>query len=452
MNIITDLPPNDPQGKALTEIFDYPWMSLESDVSAGSPINWRTIQNYPMRPRTLWAKYLSATTLVGVRFGSATKYGLLDIDKGSSYLNAEGIERIREALETIGICSTLLITSSANGGVHLYFPLPNDVRTFDLATAIRYCLESADLILAPGQLEAFPNVKTYAKFWLGEFTQYNGHRLPLQPGSGSVMLDDDLQPRGASLLRFLYEWEHCAARQDTAMLSIALEAGRNNHRKKPKRRSHPVTQWRLDLETDMNEGFTGHGQTNNMLKVIACYCRVFLRLEGTELADHIESMCVTREGFDQWSNHVDEIGRKSKAWARAAEKYYWPLGSEPARKIVKFDVNGDRARDAQQRIMDAVKSLASSSSLASGVRDRVAQIVAIAKTSAETLYKYLHLWHPSGGCVTDHTAGITADLSPPIITPPDPLNALSFGLLHTSPPLMKGVTPENPLKRIVPPG
>ncbi len=83
---------------------------------------------------------------------------MIDIDADSAYLGQ--VDRIREALETIGIARTLIVQSSWSGGLHLYCPLPRPFPTFSVALAVATALEAQGLIIQPGQLEVFPNVKT----------------------------------------------------------------------------------------------------------------------------------------------------------------------------------------------------------------------------------------------------------------------------------------------------
>lgn len=78
-------------------------MSLEGDTDDITAPNWRTIRNYPLRPRSLWKKYQDAKTLVGVRFGKETEYALIDLDKGGKFHSPERVAEIQAALETIGI-------------------------------------------------------------------------------------------------------------------------------------------------------------------------------------------------------------------------------------------------------------------------------------------------------------------------------------------------------------
>jgi hypothetical protein len=161
-----------------------------------------------------------------------TRYGLLDIDAESPYCNPESLAEIRAALETIGIVRTLLIRSSHSGGLHLYIPLPEPIKTFDLAVALHECLSAQGFQFTNGQLEQFPNVKTYGN---ERIVHYNGHRLPLQPHTNSCLLDDDLNPISDKLDRFLHQWQQAASQQDLNELRHALKIGRDNHRKRNKK-------------------------------------------------------------------------------------------------------------------------------------------------------------------------------------------------------------------------
>jgi hypothetical protein len=445
--MIADPMPRDPLGVKLCQIFAYRWMSLEGTTDDATDPNWRTVKNYPLRPRALWQKWLDPKFLVGLRFGQETEYAVIDVDKLSKFLNADGIEAIRDALETIGIVRTILIRSSWSGGLHLYCPLPAKVKTFDLACAIKYAFEAQELHLEAGQLEVFPNVKAFAKGWLGEFSEYNGHRLPLQPGSGGVMLTDDFQPAGADLERFLSSWKFCAAAQDMETLDAALAHGRDNHRKRPKLRSHPLDVWRAEWELDISEGWSGHGQTNSLLRVMAGYGRVFMRLEGEELIDFVVDTAVHAPGFEDWCGHSFDIGRKAAAWCRAAERYYWQLGEQPKRDKAAFDINTERAEDAQARIKAAYEWLVSAGEWPTAITAQLQALCQKARASFKTLYKYAHIWNPLKRCVIDHTEGDRGD-SPPITTDTaDPPEPLPYGLLHTSTEITKGVTSEAPLKK-----
>ncbi|MEO0988978.1 MAG: hypothetical protein AAFY20_26075, partial [Cyanobacteria bacterium J06639_14] len=302
---------------------------------------------------------------------------------------------------TIGITRTLLLRSSHSNGLHLYMPLAEPVKTFDLAVALHECLKAQEFEIAKGQLEIFPNVKTYG---VERIILYNGHRLPLQPVTGSCLLDDNLNPMSDSLAQFFGLWDGAVAHQDMDELRHALKIGRDNHRQRP-RRSQPslskVEVWRQDLETDMQTGWTGHHQTNHLLKVIACHGHVFLELEGEDLMAHTLNTAIHLPGYRQYCRHQCDIRIRVRAWCKAVQNYYWPLSSDPKRdqrtKVPpSLNLNDQRAEDARQRIRAAMQALQDREALPAAIKQRAEAIAREAHISSKTLYRSenLELWHP----------------------------------------------------------
>lgn len=392
--------PRDPLGQRLCETFSYFWQAIVG-VNEASP-GWQTLQKYPLRPRVLWKLWQDAAQLVGVRFANQTRYALIDIDAQSIYhpsQDSTALPTIRAALETIGIYRTLLVRSSWSGGLHLYIPLPEAVPTFALASALRQCLEAQGMAIAPGQLETFPNCKSYAL--PGTFTEYNAHRLPLQPASGSLLLDADCNPVSSDLQHFFKQWDAAAAAQDMREVREAIATAKSNRRGRRHRQSTVVEEWLQDLRTEMEEGWTGYGQTNHLLKTIACYGVVFEGLQGDALTEFVHRTAVQSPGFAQWCRHQHEIHLRAAAWANAAAGYYWKLGSDRQRRGVlhgiepRISINVQRAEDAQQRIQAAIAALEEQGTLPLTVTARAKAIVQQAAVSLKTLYRYLSLWHPA---------------------------------------------------------
>lgn len=416
--------PLDPLGKRLCETFPYLWQPIIG-VNDLDP-QWQTITKYPMRPRVLWRSWQDAAQVVGVRFDDETLYGLIDIDRESPYhpkQDPSALPTMRAALETIGIYRTVLVRSSCSEGLHLYIPLPEAVPTFGLACALKQCLEAQGFAIAQGKLECFPNCKTYAK--PGTYIEYNAHRLPLQPASGSCLLDDDGNPISHNLGRFFDGWDTAAAGQDQTELHGAIATARAN-RKAKTRRSNIVENWQRDLLSEMDEGWTGHGQTNHLLKTIACYGVVFEALSSDALAAYIERTAISSPGYAQWCRHQSDITLRSLVWARAAEGYYWQLGDNPKRlgtvhgeaknTIVPFNVS--RSEDAQQRIREAVKLLDAQGNLPATATAR-ANAIAEQGVSLKTLYRHRELWHPI------HDSATFSDQSK--IAQPEPVTTICEG-------------------------
>jgi hypothetical protein len=392
-----------PLGRRLCEIFgQHPWDFIQAPApTPGDKPHWKTITDYPLRPRVLWAKWQDPDQLIGVRFNAQTRYGLLDIDAESPYCNPESLAEIRAALETIGIVRTLLIRSSHSGGLHLYIPLPEPIKTFDLAVALHECLTAQGFQFTNGQLEQFPNVKTYGN---ERIIHYNGHRLPLQPNTNSCLLDNDLNPTSDRLTDFLHQWQQAASQQDLNELRHALKIGRDNHRKRNKkqRQASPRSEaWRQDLETEINDGWSSPGQTNHLLKTIACHGHVFLHLQDDTLIQHTLETAQQLPGYQQHCRHQHHIAPRISAWCKAVQNYYWPQGTEPKRDTRTElpptpSINHQRAQDAKERIQAAYQHLEHSHQLPERITARARALMAQARTSKETLYKpeNLPLWHP----------------------------------------------------------
>lgn len=418
--------PADPLGQRLTQLFTYrwQWLSMPLDNLFSSP-EWKTVDKYPLRPRVLWKRFNDAAEVIGVRFGSKTSYAMLDIDANSDYIDAIG--SIKGALETVGIVRTVTIRSSYSGGIHIYIPLPQEYPTFSVACLVKQCLEAQGFTLAPGQLEAFPNVKLYSKSWLGEYSEYNGHRLPLQPGTGSVILTDDLQPISSELSRFFALWDNAQLLNDHNEISEALCVARANRRYRNRAKAtKKIEDWKADLQEVIEQGWTGHGQTNEMLKTIACFGVVFEGLRGPMLLEYVVRTANGSPGVEQYCSHLHELDRRCSQWSAAAEKFWWPLGDEPIRERASFmDVCKERASEARLRIQRAVNSLALAGMT---VRARVELICKEAKCSAQTLYKNKDLWHPHHAEPKQPAKAVTPDETEDITDPREILRLVREGL------------------------
>ncbi|MEM0978879.1 MAG: hypothetical protein AAGH78_01260 [Cyanobacteria bacterium P01_H01_bin.58] len=450
LNLLKDALPSDAIAQRLCTTFGYKWRTIERPDGV---TEWTT-NSFPMRPRSLYNRWQDAGILIGVRFPNQTSYAVIDIDAGGDYHNTESLEKIREALETIGIVRTLLTRSSWSGGWHLYCPLPAPVSTFNLACTLKHCLEAQGIRVKPGHCETFPNIKAYGRQW--EITEYNGHRLPLQPGSGSCILDHNLNPTAGTLERFFWQWDFCMRSQDMELLGPALDQGRELQRKRRRSKAGKLETWAIDLRREIELGWTSHGQTNGILKAIACYGRVFEGLADDELSLYVEQMALSRDGFQQWCRHQGAIAKKSRAWARWATRFWWPIGSNPKASAVSAanherNLNDEKQLDARRRISQAALHLLRQGELPEGVTARIAKLSKLARTSVATLYKNLALWHPDQWCVIPEPEGDAVrsqqcnetSSNPPEHLPSEGLHTLG-GLLRCVPltHLPKSLPPE----------
>ena len=444
-----DLLPSDPLAQRLSHTFlsnrwDFIYAQVpDPNQSAQTALDWqtehlkkkpewKTERRYPMKSRVLYHRWADPNEVIGVRFDHTTEYGLIDIDIDSQYHpkhNPNAIAELQIALETIGITRTVLVRSSWSDGLHLYFPLNGAVNTFNLAVAVKFCLQTQGFEVKEGQLEIFPNDKSY-----GVVTKilYKGHRLPLQPETGSWLLDDDLQGISNQLSDLFRMWDIAAIGQDMTELGSALLIARQNRLKKPRRRLNNVEAWRADLELFIAEGWTGPHQTNHLLKQIGCYGVVFKKLSGDALVKYIRETAIAASVYVQWCGHKHQIEVRSRSWAKAVEKYYWPLGTHaktrPTNDIVPF--NQRRSKTAQEEIQIAITILEEGNRLPEAITARAQAISELAGTSLGTLYRHKGLWHPEHQILEERCviAEATVDTKP--IQPSPPVRIKQLAPLH----------------------
>ena len=352
---------------------------------------WHTNSKYPLSPRDLIQKLRSPHEIIGVRFGTETRYLMLDIDAGSQYHSAndeQGYKKILGVMEGIGLAGYILMQSSDSTGLHIYFPLPESVNSFNLACASRYALEKAGLIINGGTLETFPNVKAYSDVTK---TLFNGHRLPLQ--EGSYLLDSNYEPYSQSIESFLIAWKNAAASQDMKVLNKAIATAPRPKNIKTQETGKGTT-WRSNLESRIATGWTGKGQTNELMFQISQYGRVFLGIDDlSELAEYTATKAKSCNGFYEYSSHTHEVDRLALDKSKYVMEEYYPYGSKSGVS------SGDRIAKTKKpktplidRVMSAVRQLGGQ--LFERTRDLITAIRAIAKCSPTPLYEFKELWQP----------------------------------------------------------
>ncbi|MUG96986.1 hypothetical protein F7734_33475 [Scytonema sp. UIC 10036] len=424
--------PADPVGQRYVNRFYHGFHAIIAPVPLfGASPDWRTI-NYRLQPSQLWELHQDNTKLVGIRFDTTTLYATIDLDTGGDYHNLESVKKIKAALENIGIVDVVPSQSSESGGYHLVLPLEEPVHSFGLACALQQTLTDAGFQVRQGHLEIFPNVKAYCP---DRPTDFNAIRVPLQAGCKSFLLDDELSAIGNDVSTFLDHCDRAAYKQDLKHLNKAIEKAYKRHVKEKyrKKTSQDAEKWRRDWEKIIATGWTGFGQTNEILPVIVGYGIVFLRLSGDDLVDYAVSTATNAPGYLQYCRHQHEIKTRVLHWMRCSERndYYSAYPSYPQRlegtfsatfaeaiafrghtntknNIVTFErcdrrqeMNLERSLKAQRRIQVVVQTLEWNGGLPDGATNRAKLIREAYKQrfnkslSQETLHKYLHLWHPT---------------------------------------------------------
>ena len=415
------------------QIFSHGWDFILKETPES---NWKTIKKYKLTEQKCWYKYTDPVQIIGLRFGTETTHGLYDIDYGSIHdprEQEESLRLLKAQLELYGIFCFILLQSSDSKGLHLYFFLDRPVNTFRLACVMNKAAAEAKLEIKRGQLETFPNTKGYNRL-------FNGHRLPLQ--QGSCLLDKDYIPYSdlgtAEALRdrlcdLISAAEWSAARNDTDLLESRLEEAYEWYKakKNTERVYNPTPEDKDFLEQveyaqreikegflnkiriEIEQGFTGVGETNELLLTIAKLGRIFYGLSGQQYIDYIKETVMSCPGYVKYCRHKHEIDRRCTEVARYGEKQWYPYRSRmpqdrPTYKYIKdnltnkTNLNLERQYNAQSRIKVAVAHLSQQGKLPHkvgecklAIRNFTKEVFGVSISDATlTKAENLTLWHP----------------------------------------------------------
>lgn len=402
--------PNSPVGKRFCEFFTHRYNFIEADYYGEEKPEWRTINKYPIEHRNLWNKYLDPNKLIGLSFGQSTNYAMLDIDIGSPehpYNNEEAFKKLLGNYEDIGFTKYIKLQSSYSRGIHVYFPLPKFLPSYRLAKMMKLLAIRAGFTVKDGRLEIFPNAKAYGK---EKATSFKAHRLPLQ--EGSFILDDNYEFYSDDIGDFLDLAEEYAEQQDIELIEKAIEcAYKVKSFRSVSGDADKAALFAADLLEQIKEGWTGFGQTNDLLRVIGTYARVFKRKEQKGLVEYIARTAKSLPGYQKFCRHQHHIYQRAKDWAKCIEKFYYPYGSTPNRKGTfrsmveegsrENKVNDNRQISCVERIKQAYEQI---TEILAILPKKVGEIKTLlietihklsgVRPSNKSLDKYKHLWHP----------------------------------------------------------
>lgn len=372
-------------------------------------MSWETESRYPLSDRLI----LQGAYLYGVRFGSETRYALLDIDRGSAYHPKQdplAVTRLVAALEPLGLVSSVACTSSYSGGLHLYLPFSQPQSSWKLAIALTALLEAAGFKLRPGQLEVFPNPKPYIVN--GTPTLFNAHRLPLQ--EGSYLLNENLAPIWSTQQTFVQQWQFAQNRNQ--VVAITLQRVIKQFRRKAYLISGRADKFINDLNAEIELGWTAHGQTNRLLGRITMREYIFHHvlaggepLVGETLVQRIVEVARSLPGYHDYCRHRHEIEQRATEWARCIEhSHYFHYGDASGKfksqqsSFAELQAaveqaptwNQEQASGARERIRQAIADLLTQGILPAGATARFHALVSYG-IGGSTLYRHRDLWHPS---------------------------------------------------------
>jgi hypothetical protein len=315
--------------------------------------DWMTIQyngkDINLQATELDRLYASEKEAVGVRFGSLTSYLLLDIDflsKCHPNINRSEWNRLLKTLETIGLLNPIKILSSDSGGRHIYYWFNNreQLDTFKVAQLLWSVCHAHGFDIKQGNIEIFPHCKKFTP----TPSSYNGHRLPLQPNSGSVLLDDD-EDGDIERWDILNPWgEFCQrvqnSQQDMALLRKKIAWGVKYHQEHNSFSSAgtmttTAAEWLKNLDDRLQLGWTDKGQTNELIRT-ACVREWVFTSDGERNDDAVLKRLINMPGYFEHCGHQHEIELRVRDWMTCVINAYWPYSRQDmrhGRPILKSD-------------------------------------------------------------------------------------------------------------------
>ncbi len=283
--------------------------------------------------------------------GPLCNWAAIDIDAASRYhpasVDGEGIEPVIEAMGEIGLKAAIEVQSSHSEGIHLWYPLGEVCRTWELAVAMESICLSRGLEVRDGVLELRPNQKKYGSV-------YKGIRAPLTGEGNAIWVEDVGLVDELSVLK-----------------SFWGERGKKNRLKwKPdqeltkglstsNRRGQKVKGNGLEKALErLAIGFTGTGQTQQVKLAALQVARLVEGIDSiTRLEARTYELIQSAPGYEQFCNHQLQIdlgrllsrGELQKALALSPGGY---VGTWKERS------NKQRSSDAVQRASDCLAEAA----------------------------------------------------------------------------------------------
>jgi len=389
------------------------WQFVQADPpEAGQKPDWKAVKNYPVAQRAA-----NRGKLIAVRPKTYTNVLVVDLDARSRYhpvQNPYAIVELQHALETrLGLAECIVLRSSDNGGIHLWYWFEEEHNAYHLAEAVAIVAKDAGFVPQPGHLEFFPNCKT----WIDsdcpqDWSQYQAIRIPFQE-PGSYLLDSRngyrrlLHTFADQRQEFLRLVTYCQQRND--LTRDRIEAILATKPKQFKKVSVGGNKYLNDLLDKVRYGWTSHGQTNQLLFDVTRLLRVFGHFllgaapfwESDRLAKAIHEYILQLPGREQFCGHNHELEKIAWEWATWVQNTkYKPYGY--GNKTLEEETTVDSAelthnqrlqQSARERIIIAIAQLLEQGTFPSPINERIKALEALG-IKRGTLYRHRDLWHP----------------------------------------------------------
>ena len=168
------------------------------------------------------------------------------------------------------------------------------------------------------------------------------------------------------------------------------------------RKTGKLNDWKTELETILKDGWTGRGQTNDLLHKVAQYGRVFMGIVSIDtLINWVTDKVTELNGFTEFCGHKSDLLKRVSEWSKWVYARNFPLGNNNTGDHMATGIRAKQQADTRQRIIEASQSFNDRNDSTIPIRQMCKSIAKSVGCSQSTLYNNLALWHP------EHISAVT---------------------------------------------
>jgi hypothetical protein len=287
--------------------FCYGWEPIISPNEV--PTRWKTLTRQCLSPTEIQKYHSDPNYLIGLRHDRWTQYCLIDIDHGSCYRDEDSIRAICNCLSDIGLEFPIFIQSSNKGefnnGLHIIYFTEKEVNTRNLADLVCDWLNLNGFVIRDGDLEIFPTSGN------GTNCKFKAVRLPLQPDSGSWILDSNLLPYNNTI--------ECL----TKLISLNLNTPNFSTLEIDEEPaeiiiSQKADDWQKGVKAKFRKGWTSPGQTQSLIRAAIDEVVVFRKMTDVNLVcSEVRLILINLPGYANYCGHQHDIDKQIGSWVTA---------------------------------------------------------------------------------------------------------------------------------------
>ena len=274
----------------------------------------------------------------------------IDVDINSRYHPAndgEGIEPVKDALAEIGLIRALEFQSSFSTGMHLWYPLPEAKKSWELANEIGDACRAKNLEIKDGVLELRPNRRNFD-------SNFKLIRAPLSGDGNDLWLGDlgGLEESDVAILRHFFNSAANYNRLTPLQREQAIVACSSSNTRAPVGDNKSLNYYKSVL----SDGFSSSSQTQQIQFAALIVARMFEGVDSLPaLRDRVSELVSSAPGFQQHCNHQEQI-LNGKYWSNSTLFATLQFSESDYNKSWRKVYNDKKAQTASKQALQAIRS------------------------------------------------------------------------------------------------